>query len=823
MTIAPKRVLAAGIVLAAAIAGLGIGAGPEPPAAPARRGSAAIPVPRGFGPIQPRLSDGGEHIAFSYQGAIWRMPRAGGVMTRLTDDRGFDAEPAWSPDCTLIAYFNAPGFPAGTLRIIRADDGTPVPVPQPIRVGDRLDFDRAGKRILGRFQPADQEPALGWFDLGTGSFQPVPTPGLQPQRYALSQDGRWIVFSTTRDTPGVKQSGDDGPEAGLWKVPAEGGPAQKIAAVSARVNELCWGPLDTALYVVTELGGVHNDLWEIPLADPVGGARRLTFGAADEDRPSVSRDGRWLLYTDNHQGPTALVLRDLATGKDELIEPTALDFRRPSGRLALGLADAADGSPLSARVAIRNTAGKYHAPPGALYRLLRGDLHFYAFDQAALELPEGHYEAKVARGPEYRIARVEFDVRQGETTRLTVTLERWTDQRKLGWYSGESHIHANYGFGHWYNSPRTMLLQCGGEDLNVSNFMVANSNGDGVFDREYFRGRPDPLSQAGTILSWNEEFRSTIWGHMTLLGLDHLVEPIFTGFAHTTQPWDAPTNGDVADLTHDQHGLVNYTHPAVNPKDPYLGPYTAKELPIDAALGKVDSIDVMGTNHEATVPLWYALLNCGFHLPASAGTDCFVNRIASRVPGAGRAYVRVQGPFSYGAWIEGLKAGRTFVTNGPMLEFTAGGQGAGATIRIEPGAGLRVEALARAQSPLDRLDVVLNGRVVTTARAGGDRLSVAIDETIPIERSGWIALRASGPNHPDQPDGTVYAHTGPVYIEVPGKPIDARADAERFIAWIDRLSADVRHRDRVPARSRAHVEGQLAAAREVYTKLRQGP
>ncbi|WP_410963647.1 hypothetical protein, partial [Salmonella sp. SAL4455] len=79
-------------------------------------------------------------------------------------------------------------------------------------------------------------------------------------------------------------------------------------------------------------------------------------------------------------------------------------------------------------------------------------------------------------------------------------------------YSGESHIHANYGYGHWYNSPRSMMAQCSGEDLIVCNFMVANSDGDGVFDREYFRGRPDPLSSDSIVLYWNQEFRSTIWG-----------------------------------------------------------------------------------------------------------------------------------------------------------------------------------------------------------------------------------------------------------------------------------------------------------------------
>src|SRR5262249_57751411 len=109
-----------------------------------------------------------------------------------------------------------------------------------------------------------------------------------------------------------------------------------------------------------------------------------------------------------------------------------------------------------------------------------------------------------ACGVEHRIVRQTFGIRGGETAKVTLNIERWTNQRAEGWVSGENHIHANYGYGHWYNSPATMRLQCEGEDLTVANFMVANSDGDGVFDREFFLGRPDPLPTARTILHWNE-------------------------------------------------------------------------------------------------------------------------------------------------------------------------------------------------------------------------------------------------------------------------------------------------------------------------------
>src|SRR5437773_8365092 len=99
--------------------------------------------------------------------------------------------------------------------------------------------------------------------------------------------------------------------------------------------------------------------------------------------------------------------------------------------------------------------------------------------------------------------------------------------------------------------------------------MVANSDGDGVFEREVFRGRLDARSTPRTLLYWNQEFRSTIWGHMTFGNLGQLVEPIFTGFKDTTNPWDIPTNADLADRTRAQGGIASYTHPANNPDDPY--------------------------------------------------------------------------------------------------------------------------------------------------------------------------------------------------------------------------------------------------------------
>ena len=90
--------------------------------------------------------------------------------------------------------------------------------------------------------------------------------------------------------------------------------------------------------------------------------------------------------------------------------------------------------------------------------------------------------------------------------------------------------------------------------------------------------------------------------------------------------------------------------------------------------------------------LWYKLLNCGLRLPASTGTDWFVCS-------NNRVYVQVDGEFSYASWIEGMKQGRTFITNGPALQLTLNGCPMGDTVECESGTKLEAEVTFRLVLP----------------------------------------------------------------------------------------------------------------------------
>jgi hypothetical protein len=252
----------------------------------------------------------------------------------------------------------------------------------------------------------------------------------------------------------------------------------------------------------------------------------------------------------------------------------------------------------------------------------------------------------------------------------------------------------------------------------------------------------------------------------------------------------------------------------------YRGAYSAKGLPVYAALGKIDTMDIIGSGDRPSSLLYHRLLNCGFRLAASAGTDCFLNRIRSLLPGGERLYVKIDGPLTYEKWIAGLRAGKSFVTNGPVLELAVNGREIGEVVNLPSPAAIKVRAAASAQFPLDRVEILYNGKVLATAPPSSDSLSARFEQALRIDQSGWLALRASGPTTPDVQGELLYAHTSPIYVVVAGKPAGAAEDARYFLDWIDRLWDAVQARDRFPdKRSQEEVHAEIEAARKVYQKI----
>jgi len=254
------------------------------------------------------------------------------------------------------------------------------------------------------------------------------------------------------------------------------------------------------------------------------------------------------------------------------------------------------------------------------------------------------------------------------------------------------------------------------------------------------------------------------------------------------------------------------------------------ELPVDVALGKVDYIEAMGySDHLITSEVWYRLLNCGFRLPAGAGTDAFPNFAALRgPPGLVRVYARADSggrALDHQRWLAAVRAGRTFVTNAPVLEFTLGRRQIGDEIRLTGAGRLTAHVRLRSPVPVDHLELIGNGRVVASIPLAGDHTSADTTLSVPADASGWFVLRAWS-DRPRLPvlDLYPFATTSPIYVTVGTAPVRSKQDAEYFLGWLDRVDEALRSQTgwNTPA-EREHVTQMMAAARAEFTRRRSLP
>lgn len=473
-----------------------------------------------------------------------------------------------------------------------------------------------------------------------------------------------------------------------------------------------------------------------------------------------------------------------------------------SSRLWVEIRDG-EGNPTAARISVTGPDGESLAPEASLVRGNR-EQFFHARGHFQLLAPIGEVTIKAVKGFEYYPVTEQVDLNylelQDRTTVATVTLERMIDMPALGWYSGDVHMHPNHREGDLYVTLEDTLLLSEGEDIRVANLLISNRQGTPrVFDTEFFNdGKPDPLSNEHTLMVVQEEFRnaSGMYGHMPMLGIKRLITPFFTG---RVPHWeDYPPNYTIASQAQDQGGVVSYAHPSTGPGIPE-GLHVAREFPIDLALGVVNALDLLSNmDEEGGMWMYYRVLNSGLRCTASAGTDTQMDVLdRDSLPGGSKVYVKVDGPLTYEKWIEGYRAGRTFVTNGPLLFLDLEGEEPGGELPLQSPRNLKAAVRAQSLSPMERLQLIVNGEVVAETVPEGDDLNLTLEHTLDIEESAWVAARVLGERSElVRNDRQLFAHTSPIYVSLQGRPVVVEEDVRIVLEWIDRLIADVRESPR---------------------------
>jgi len=243
---------------------------------------------------------------------------------------------------------------------------------------------------------------------------------------------------------------------------------------------------------------------------------------------------------------------------------------------------------------------------------------------------------------------------------------------------------------------------------------------------------------------------------------------------------DDRTNAEALEHAHGQGGLGGYVHP-VSVRDPFTdeGARTVPtELVADAVLGHVDLLEVgcMWTDEIGTAALWHQLLNLGLPVRASAGSDVMNNYYRTMAVGATRVYVRRDSELSYDSHLDGLRDGRSFVTNGPMLSFTLGESKPGET--VAPGSASWALDVHSAVA-VDSVTVFVNGKVAWSEAGFDAPGQQSFSGELNLPDGGWITVRVhGGENGWPMMDSYPYAETNPIWIgEVGSTEPSARRQA----------------------------------------------
>jgi len=349
----------------------------------------------------------------------------------------------------------------------------------------------------------------------------------------------------------------------------------------------------------------------------------LSFGEFDRWNARWSPDGRRVALISNQHGNTSLVVHDVVGAAETSLVATKRKYLSPRAPVTIDVVDE-NGRPTPARIAIVGSDGRAAAPDRAWLaaddgfdrKLQRAETHYFDCEsRCTVDLPSGDADVWVQHGLRYLPLRRKVRVAEGQPGSLFVKLVPNDLPTSFGKFvSADLHVHMNYG-GHYRATPETLAAQARAEDLNVVYNLLVNKE-ERVPDIAYFRPGPDPIGGNGLLILHSQEYHTSYWGHLGLLGLsDHYLAPGFSAYQNSPLASAYPDNGAVADLAHAQGALVGYVHPFDTVPDPVNDKYLTNELPADVAHGKVDYMEIVGfSDHKATAQVWYRLLNLGFRM-----------------------------------------------------------------------------------------------------------------------------------------------------------------------------------------------------------------
>jgi len=511
----------------------------------------------------------------------------------------------------------------------------------------------------------------------------------------------------------------------------------------------------------------------------------------------------------------------------------------PSRKIQLNIRDE-KGNPTTASLTFRDRRDRLYPNPS---KRLAPDFFFqpqvYRVNGESITLPHGYYTVRSTGGPEYLAQTAEFSVDANSPPSLNIQLQRWFDSTKHGWYSGDPHIHAA-GCSHYQKptegvNPEDMIRQIAGEKLNIASVLTW---GPGYYhQKKFFTGQDDKLSSDNQLMHYDLEisgFPSSDSGHLALLSLKDQDYP-GTKRLEDWPTWNVPIlewakrQGAVTGYTHSGWGLQVSDTSVPSFQIPGFDGIGANEYIVDVTKpGTIDFLAAGDTPYVWELSIWYHTLNLGYRTRIAGETDfpCITD---DRV-GQGRTYVKLDAPLTYRKWIEGLRDGRSYLSDGRahLMDFKINNT----TSDISLGAASKVSVTLKAAALLEKvpntalqklpydqkpywtierarigdtnevpIELIVNGKSVATKTIPADGSLKDVSFEAVIDRSAWVAVRI-----------LPAAHTNPIWVNVKNQPIVSRESAEWCLRAVQQCWSQ---------KARFIRPAELEAARAAYQRAEQ--
>ncbi len=441
-------------------------------------------------------------------------------------------------------------------------------------------------------------------------------------------------------------------------------------------------------------------------------------------------------------------------------------------QLTIALVDDFTQKPIAGLVRVTNLdTGKAVKLAGHFHRAR----NWYALaGKSTVRVPRARLRVEGLQGLETERAQSELDLTSQATATVELPMRKFYETRFREWYAGNTHLHLmkmSRADADRYLQvvPRadnldlvflSHLRRIPDEKDYVSNQIVEESMTGDILQR---------LSRGGTLIANGQEHRHNFgrggqgYGHVMMLDLQKLIRPVSLGPGIMASGTDGQPLQRGIRAARGSDATVIWCHSDLGYEDipSWVG-------------GLVHAQNIFdGSRGDSYERAFYRYLNLGMRIPFSTGTDWFIYDFA-------RVYVPVPGELTTTGWLKGLRDGRSYITNGPFLELETERAEIGGTQTLNGPNQVTVVGHGMGRLDFGSLELVYNGRVVHRVKTAAEGGYYYADMRYPlfIDQPGWFALRIPSDVGESELGRPLFAHTSPIYIEMPGKQL-FRADVAR--------------------------------------------